>query len=134
MFLFVYSLAALSRGKVHDQNGCVLLSEPTKNAAPMTSTSAAAPTPAASCTRPPHFDERPPAMRSAKPRNPTADAASADTVMAVPTAIAKVENTPAHQSPWLMAKKKTRIAPVQGRMPTAKAMANARFQDHSPCS
>lgn len=75
-----------------------------------------------------------PAMRVARSRDPTARAASADTVIAVPTDIAKVEAMPAHIKPRPFATKRTPMAPVQGRMPTASAKVSARFQDHSPCT
>src|SRR6185312_12504123 len=59
----------------------------------------------------------PPSL-SASSREPNARVASTATVMAVPNAMAKVAATPAQKSPCVTAKTSTRIAPVQGLMPT----------------
>ena len=56
---------------------------------------------------------------------PTASAASAATVIAVPSAIRKVEATPAQKMPCASAKTSTTSAPEQGRMPTERTAAAA---------
>src|SRR5262252_6801461 len=64
----------------------------------------------------------PPSL-SASSREPSASVASAATVMAVPSAMAKVAATPAQNSPCVSAKTRTRIAPVHGLMPTENTTA-----------
>lgn len=110
--------------------GC---SEPMKNVAPRPITKSAPPIPAVRSIRQPQRLSLP-ARRVARSRDPTAIAARKDTVMAVPIAMAKVAKTPAHISPWEMAKTRTMIAPVQGRMPTENAIASACGQDQGPVS
>src|SRR4051812_28231055 len=53
------------------------------------------------------------------PGAPTAIIAMMATVMAAPTPITRVATTPAQNSPCARAKTSTRIAPEQGRRPTA---------------
>ena len=60
---------------------------------------------------------------NANSREPSASVASAATVMAVPSAMAKVAATPAQNSPCVSAKTRTRIAPVHGLMPTENTTA-----------
>ena len=60
--------------------------------------------------------------------------ASSATVMAVPNAMAKVAATPAQNTPWVTAKTSTRIAPVQGLMPTENTTAIILRQDIGPAS
>ena len=76
----------------------------------------------------------PPAILVARLREPTAIAASADTVIAVPSAIANAAKTPAHIIPIDDAKISTRIAPLQGRMPIDSASVQASLHDHAPAS
>ena len=64
----------------------------------------------------------PPSL-SASSREPSASVASAATVMAVPNAMAKVAATPAQNRPWVTAKTSTRMAPVQGLIPTENTTA-----------
>lgn len=73
-------------------------------------------------------------MRTASSREPIASAAKTETVIAVPMAMAKVANTPAHANPCPIAKTSTRIAPVQGRTPIAAASVMALRHDQAPCS
>ena len=56
------------------------------------------------------------------------------TVIAVPSPITKVEATPAQNMPCASANTRTRIAPEQGRMPTAKIVPNPRRQPPGPDS
>ena len=56
---------------------------------------------------------------------PTASPASAATVIAVPSAIRKVEATPGPEDPLRSAKTSTTSAPEQGRMPTEITAAAA---------
>ena len=59
-------------------------------------------------------------MRPATPLAVTASTAMVATVIAVPSPITKVAATPAQNRPCASANTSTRIAPEQGRMPTAK--------------
>jgi hypothetical protein len=54
--------------------------------------------------------------------------------MAVPSAMAKVAATPAQNSPCVTAKTSTRIAPVQGRMPTENTTAKTLRHENGPAS
>ena len=58
----------------------------------------------------------------------TAIVASAETVIAVPTAMAKTDSTPPTHSPLRKAKVSTISAPEQGRRPTAATADQAVFQ------
>ena len=81
-----------------DQKGRIVCSDAKKKATPRTKTAAelAMPTPRAIAVpqRP-----SPPASEIARLREPTVKAASVDTVIAVPKAIANVASTPAHSAP-----------------------------------
>ena len=116
------------------QNAAWGPSEPTNRIKPKTSTASDPPTPATVRTAPDHRELPTPPRRMASSRDPTASAARAETVMAVPSAMANVAKTPAHSSPCDSANPRTKIAPVHGRMPTAKARPRARVQDQSPTS
>jgi hypothetical protein len=72
--------------------------------------------------------------RTAHAREPTAADASAETVAAVPKAMANVPMRPAQKRPWLRAKTSNSKAPVQGRMPTDKASSQADRQDQAPAT
>ena len=74
------------------------------------------------------------AKRWASPRAPTARVAIAATVIAVPIPMMKVAATPAQNSPCASAKTSTRIAPEQGRRPTATIADSPRFQPPGPAS
>jgi hypothetical protein len=54
--------------------------------------------------------------------------------MAVPIAMAKVAATPAQNIPCVSAKTSTRIAPVQGLMPTENTTARIFRQENGPAS
>ena len=56
------------------------------------------------------------------------------TVIAVPSPITKVAATPAQNSPCASANTSTRIAPEQGRMPTAKMAPRPRRHPPGPAS
>ena len=56
------------------------------------------------------------------------------TVIAVPSPITKVAATPAQNSPCASANTSTRIAPEQGRMPTAKMAPKPRRHPPGPAS
>lgn len=86
------------------------------------------------CTLAAHGLSAPPATRAARSRDQTAMAASRDTVIAVPVAIVKVANTPAHTMPRLRLNSSTPIAPVHGRMPIENASPQACRQFHAPCN
>ena len=58
----------------------------------------------------------------------------AATVMAVPRPITKVAATPAQKMPCASAKTSTRIAPEQGRSPTATIAVRPRVQPPGPAS
>ena len=73
-----------------------------------------------------------PAMTTAQFFAVTARIASADTVIAVPSAIANTDITPPSQRPFRKAKVSTMRAPEQGRRPTAATADQAVFQ--SKCS
>jgi len=75
----------------------------------------------------------PPSL-SASSREPSANVASTATVMAVPNAMAKVAATPAQNSPWVTAKTSTRMAPVQGLMPTDNTTAITFRHENGPAS
>src|SRR5215470_46536 len=75
----------------------------------------------------------PPSL-SASSREPSASVASTATVMAVPSAMAKVAATPAQNSPCVSAKTRTRIAPVHGLMPTENTTAITLRQEDGPTS
>ena len=75
----------------------------------------------------------PPSL-SASSREPSASVASAATVIAVPSAMAKVAATPAQKRPWVTAKTSTRMAPVQGLMPTENTTAMTLRQENGPAS
>ena len=75
----------------------------------------------------------PPSL-SASSRDPSASVASTATVMAVPSAMAKVAPTPAQKTPCVTAKTSTRIAPVQGLMPTENTTAMTFRQEKGPAS
>ncbi len=72
--------------------------------------------------------------RAASSREPTARDASAETVIAVPIAMAKVAATPAQNRPWLSANTRTRIAPEHGLMPTEKTTAAILRHDSCPAT
>ena len=80
-----------------------------------------------------HLPFAPPSL-SASSREPSASVASTATVMAVPNAMAKVAATPAQKSPCVTAKTSTRIAPVQGLMPTENTTAITFRQENGPAS
>ena len=56
------------------------------------------------------------------------------TVIAVPSPITKVAAMPAQNRPCASANTSTRIAPEQGRMPTAKIAPKPRRQPPGPAS
>ena len=72
--------------------------------------------------------------RTAHAREPTAAVARAETVAAVPKAMANVPIRPAHKRPWLRAKTSNSKAPVQGRTPTDTASSQTDRQDHAPAT
>src|ERR1700744_1450154 len=98
------------------QNGRVSCSEAKKNAVPNTKTAAELTKLAPSATTVPQRLSAPASM-IARLRDPTESAASADTVSAVPKAIAKVAKIPAHIKPCDAANMMTSKAPVHGLMP-----------------
>ena len=75
----------------------------------------------------------PPSL-SASSREPSASVANAATVIAVPSAMAKVAATPAQNSPCVNAKTRTRIAPVHGLIPTENTTAIILRQEGCPAS
>src|SRR6185312_2878366 len=75
----------------------------------------------------------PPSL-NASSREPSARLASTATVMAVPSAMAKVAATPAQNSPCVSANTSTRIAPVQGLIPTETTTAITLRQENGPAS
>lgn len=70
----------------------------------------------------------------ANSREPSASDASTATVMAVPSAMAKVAATPAQNNPWVRANTSTRIAPVHGLIPTENTTAIVLRQENGPAS
>jgi hypothetical protein len=60
--------------------------------------------------------------------------AMAATVIAVPMPMTKVATTPAQNNPCARAKTRTRIAPEQGRRPTATIADSPRFHPPGPAS
>ena len=58
----------------------------------------------------------------------TASVARTETVIAVPSAMAKTETMPLTHSPFRKAKERTTSAPVHGRKPTATIAAQAVLQ------
>ena len=80
------------------------------------------------------YPERLSVKRLAQVRAPTAIIAMMATVMAVPTPITRVATTPAQNSPCARAKTSTRIAPEQGRRPTATIADKPRFQPPGPAN
>ena len=56
------------------------------------------------------------------------------TVMKVPRPITKVDATPTQNNPWASAKTSTRMAPEQGRNPTATMAVSPRRQPPGPAS
>ena len=80
-----------------------------------------------------HMAFAPPSL-SASSREPSAKLARTATVIAVPNAMAKVAATPAQNRPWARAKTSTRIAPVQGLMPTENTTAATLRQENGPAS
>ena len=70
----------------------------------------------------------------ASPFAPTAITAMTPTVIAVPTPITKVAATPVRNMPCASANTSTRIAPEQGRKPTAKIAPKPRAKPPGPAS
>ena len=75
----------------------------------------------------------PPSL-SASSREPSASVASTATVIAVPRAMAKLAATPAQKRPCVNANTSTRMAPVQGLMPTENTTAITLRQENGPTS
>ena len=69
----------------------------------------------------------------ASPLAHSAIVAKVVTVMAVPSAIAKVDATPTKNKPWAEAKTNTIKAPEQGRKPTDTIAAQAERKDNGSC-
>jgi len=113
------------------QNGRTSWNEAKKKTVPSKNTTAELRTLALRATKLPHRLSAP-AKTIARLREPTDIAASADTVKAVPNAIANVARMPAQIIPCVAAKMMTSNAPVHGRMPIENAMASARLHDRSP--
>ena len=72
--------------------------------------------------------------RAAKAVAVTVSVAMMATVMAVPSPITKVAAAPAQKMPCASANTRTRIAPEQGRKPTATIAVRPRFQPPGPAS
>ncbi len=75
-----------------------------------------------------------PAKRVASWRDPTANVASTEMAIAVPSDMTRVPRIPAHNKALALQKASRISAPVHGRMPTEAAMPNARLHDQAPCS
>ena len=113
------------------QNGRTSWNDAKKKTVPSTKTAAELTTLALRATKSPHRLSAP-ARMIARLREPTDTAANADTVKAVPNAIANVARMPAQIIPCVAAKMITSKAPVHGRMPIENAMASARLHDSLP--
>ena len=105
---------------------------PPKRIIPSTITSAAPPISMPRCSRADIAPE--PENFSAAFFAVTASVASAETVIAVPTAMAKTDSTPPATSPFSIAKVSTISAPEQGRSPTAATAAQADRQFIGPAN
>ena len=113
------------------QNGRVSCSEEKKVAVPRTKTAAELTKLAPLATIVPQRLSGP-ASAIARLRDPTDTAASADTVRAVPEAMAKVARISAHIKPCDAANMMTSKAPVQGLMPSENDIARALLQYSRP--